>query len=140
MTKNFIQANPRAYSYESNDCTVRATTLAMGLDYIEVHKKFTSAGRKERRGVTLHVMEKALSLITGKSKRFSMGYEAIKNRHPYDFAYPSFAKFAKLHPKGKFIVIKRGHAVALINGVWYDAHADQVGSRCIVKAYYQIEE
>ncbi len=48
---------------EIGDCTVIATCVATGLSYDEVHKAFTRAGRRRRRGCTTSVVSKALSIL-----------------------------------------------------------------------------
>ncbi len=129
MSKNFICANPRpADLRESNDCTVRATCVAMGKPYLEIHKAFSAVGRKPRTGVTVPTMNKALKLITNRPQ----GMVRVLDE-------PTFAQFARDNPKGRFIVIKRGHAVALIDGIWYDAHESQAGARSRVKFYYEVK-
>lgn len=130
MTKNFISANPRPRDLnESNDCTVRATSLAMNLPYEKVHKAYADVGRKRGKGVNALTINAALRKITGNDERMVrvMGKE------------PTFAQFARENNKGKYIVVKRGHAVALIDGVWHDAHVSQVGARNRVIFYYQIK-
>lgn len=127
MTKNFICANPRAFDFESNDCTVRATSLALNKHYVEVHKAYSEVGRKIGKGCTVRMMNNALE----KLKQGQM-VRALEE--------PTFARFARSNPKGKFIVVKRKHAVALIDGVWHDAHVSQVGARCRVLFYYQVKE
>lgn len=130
MAKNFISANPRPVELrETNDCTVRATSLAFNKPYLDVHKAYSKAGRKNGRGVNAFTMNGALRNITGKDERMVrvMGKE------------PTFAQFARDNPNGKFIVVKRGHAVALIDGVWHDAHVSQVGARCRVLFYYEVK-
>lgn len=130
MSKNFISANPRPSGlYESNDCTVRATSLAMNKPYLEIHKAYEKMGRKPRNGVTVNTMNKTLQLITSSDRVMIRALEE-----------PTFAQFAKAHPKGRFIIVKRKHAVALIDGVWHDANEACAGSRCRVKFYYQIQE
>lgn len=129
MTKNFICANPRpADLREINDCTVRATSLAMNKPYKEVHGFYELAGRVWRRGATLETMNKALQSIT-KSDRVMIR----------SFEEPTFAQFARANPKGRFIVVKRRHAVALIDGVWHDAHIACAGARSRVLYYYQVK-
>jgi hypothetical protein len=49
----------------------------------------------------------------------------------------SLATFAKDNPKGKWIVVKRGHAVALIDGVYHDIGTDVGLPRSLVKSYYR---
>jgi hypothetical protein len=128
MSNNFISANPRPTDLkESNDCTVRATSLAMNLPYLDVHKKFEFAGRQPRRGVSMTTMNRALCLITKSSKVMVRVLDE-----------PTFAQFARANPKGRFIVVKRGHAVALIDGVWHDAHIKCAGARSRVRYYYEV--
>ena len=130
MSKNFICANPRPSDLrESNDCTVRATCVAMGKPYLEIHKAYSAVGRKPRTGVSVRTMDKALQLITNRPQCMVRALDE-----------PTFAQFSKANPKGKFIVVKRGHAVALINGMWYDAHVACAGARSRVRFYYEIKE
>lgn len=130
MSTRFISANPRPEDLrESNDCTVRATSLAMNKPYLEVHKAYEKMGRKPRQGVTVSTMNKTLQLITSSDRVMIRAFDE-----------PTFAQFAKANPKGRFIVTKRGHAVALIDGVWHDSHASCAGARCRVKFYYEIKD
>ena len=126
--KNFICANPRTIDNESNDCTVRSTSLALNKPYNEVHRIYAAMGRKPRKGSTVALMNKAIQCIT-KDDRVMM--RAL--------AEPTFAQFARSNPTGKFIVVKRRHAVALIDGVWHDAHVSCVGSRSRVLFYYEVK-
>jgi hypothetical protein len=49
----------------------------------------------------------------------------------------SLAKFAKQYPTGKYYVIKHNHALALIDGVWYD---NQVPNpRSYVKWFFKVD-
>ncbi len=129
MSKNFICANPRPeFMRESNDCTVRATSLAMNKPYLEVHKAYAAVGRRPRRGVTVLTMNQALEHLTNRPQQLVRVFDE-----------PTFAQFAKANPKGRFIVIKRGHAVALIDGVWHDAHEECAGARSRVRFYYEVK-
>jgi hypothetical protein len=50
----------------------------------------------------------------------------------------TLATFAKDNPKGNFIVIKSGHAVALIDGVYHDNGNTEAGlPRSIVQACFR---
>lgn len=129
MSTRFISANPRPEDLrESNDCTVRATSLAMNKHYFDVHKAYASVGRKPRHGVTVSTMNEALKVLTTSERVMIRALDE-----------PTFSQFAKDNPKGRFIVVKRKHAVALIDGVWHDAHASCAGARCRVKFYYEIK-
>jgi hypothetical protein len=49
----------------------------------------------------------------------------------------SLAKFAKMYPKGKYYVIKSKHALALIDGVWYDNQTPN--PRAYVKYFFKVD-
>lgn len=98
---------------ERYDCSVRALTLAAGIPYAEAHAAFQGVGRVTgkrtpwpvstdlytRRGYTLH------TTVTGVCGRVR---------------YMTVAQFVKAHPVGRFILHRRGHAFALIDGVVND--------------------
>ena len=118
----FICENPRSIDTEINDCTVRATTLASGLDYLKVHDSFKKAGRVARRGCTLRTIE-------GAFKELKFTYEENKYyTNSTTKGCPTLARFCKEEgSKGNWVVIRRGHAFAVKDGVVYDGHKQ--GSR-----------
>ena len=128
----FKPANPRPDGMnENNDCVVRALSLAFNKPYTEVHKACADAGRRPRRGMFRHQTDKAIQTITGKP-------DASGSTFPYRHHRPTFAQFAAMNPEGNFIVIKRGHAVALIDGVYHDiGNSAGCGARCRVQYYYR---
>lgn len=109
---NYICKNPRTIDSETNDCVVRALSLAFNRDYFEVHAVCALAGRKLRKGMTRPQTDKAIQQLTGnkdaKLERYARGDRC------------TLATFARENPRGNFVVIKRGHAVALIDGVYHD--------------------
>lgn len=126
----FISKNPRPSDlYESNDCTVRATSIAMKKPYKSIHKVFAKHGRKDRQGVTLATLIAVLIEVT-KNNMQIVASHAIRRE--------TLASFIKTHPKGRYVVIKRGHAFAVIDGVAHDAHSSCCGSRSIVKYAYKV--
>mgnify|MGYP003649463997 CR=1 FL=1 len=48
---------------ETNDCVVKAITLATGLPYRDVHKTLEDCGRESRRGTPEYVSNKALKIL-----------------------------------------------------------------------------
>jgi hypothetical protein len=128
----FKPANPRPDGLnETNDCVVRALSLAFNWPYSDVHTICAAAGRKPRRGMYRHQTDKAIAKLSGNPA--AMGNDI----YPRSIR-PTFAQFARENPKGRFIVIKRGHAVALIDGVYHDmAHSAGCGARCRVQYYYR---
>lgn len=128
----FKPANPRPDGMnETNDCVVRALSLAFNKPYSEVHQACSRAGRRPRRGMYRHQTDKAIQILTGKN-------DVSGSTFPYRNHRPTFAQFAADHPTGHFIVIKRGHAVALIDGVYHDMGGSAgCGARCRVQYYYR---
>jgi hypothetical protein len=127
--KNFVAANPRSEDFqgERNDCVVRALSIAANLHYSTAHEYCARAGRPSRRGMYEPQINRAISLIEGRTVQ--MNWVSSKM---------TLAQFASLNPVGRFMVSKRGHAVALIDGVYHDM-AD-CGARSVVRKWYRFEE
>lgn len=125
----FISSNPRTIMQESNDCTVRATSLAMNKPYTEVHKVFAEHGRRTGKGVNVITLMGVIMDLT-KKKVNTVANHCIRRE--------TLASFLKTHPKGRYIVVKRNHAFAVINGVAHDAHSSCCGSRSIVRYAYKV--
>ena len=128
----FKPANPRPDGLsETNDCVVRALSLAFNKPYTEVHAACAAVGRKARRGMYRHQTDAAVAKLSGNP---AAGGTHLTRRE----GFPTFAQFARMHPEGRFIVIKRGHAVALIDGVYHDmAQSAACSARCRVQYYYR---
>lgn len=125
----FIKANPRSIETESNDCSVRATSLALNKPYNEVHKAFAKHGRMAGKGVTIIMLLAVLKELTKDTVKI-VSSELIRRE--------SVARFIKANPKGRYVICKRGHAFAIIDGVAHDAHENGCGSRSIVKFAYKV--
>jgi hypothetical protein len=125
----FIKANPREYDSESNDCTVRATSLALSKPYKEVHKVFASNGRRWGKGVNLITLEKSLKSL--------LGTEPDTHKH-WLHGRITLKSFVSRYNKGSWVVVKRGHAFAVVDGVVMDAHNRCCGSRSIVQYAYKV--
>lgn len=126
----FIKANPREYSDEKNDCTVRATSLALSKPYKEVHKVFASNGRRWGKGVNLVTLEKSLKTLLGTDPK-------AVYRH-WQVGRVTLKTFVSRYNQGHWVVIKRGHAFAVVDGVVMDAHEACCGSRCLVQYAYRV--
>ena len=134
ITKNPRLANAKVdfeFSNESNDCTVRATCLAMSKPYKSIHKVFAKHGRKSGQGVTLATLMAVLLDIT-KNKMSIVANHAVKKH--------TLAGFIKTHPKGKYVIVKRGHAFAVVDGVALDAHSSCCSARSFVKFAFKVGE
>lgn len=130
----FINSDPRPKDlFESNDCTVRATSLALNKPYKAIHEVFSKHGRKPRKGVTVLTLQAVLMDLVGDNLKIVASDIARPERN-------SLAKFLKTHPKGRFVIVRRGHAFAVIDGVAHDAHESGCSPRCIVKFAYKVGE
>lgn len=125
----YINKNVRTLPNETNDCVVRALSLAFNVEYPIVHKLCATVGRKPNRGMLPKQTDEAIKRLSGKKG-------AEMDRLPRG-KRQTLTTFAKDNPKGKWIVIKRGHAVALIDGVYHDIGTDVGLPRSLVKSYYR---
>lgn len=135
----FIMENPRAknaeidwqYTSESNDCSVRATSIALGKPYKTVHEVFKKHGRKWGKGVTIITLLAVLKDVT-KDNIKTVASDVIRKH--------TLSTFIRENPKGKYVIVKSRHAFAVIDGVAYDAHPSCCTSRSIVKFAFKLGE
>jgi hypothetical protein len=136
----FTAKNPRTIHNEVNDCVVRALTIAFDRAYEVVHEACEQAGRRPMRGMYRHQTTKAIQILSGRQDiRLQWADEDSLDTYASKRMSPTFAQFAEAHPKGRFIVIKRGHAVALVDGVYYDQRKETCGARSRVQVYARID-
>jgi hypothetical protein len=110
---------------EHNDCVVRAIASTFGFEYNVAHKFVANEfGRKPGKG-TFGTMAKLRKLngILGKSyglvPKDSLKYPG-SIRHQNNGGKPvpiTTSMFLEKFPKGRFLVIVRGHAFSIIDGV-----------------------
>ena len=129
MDFQYIKNNPRTIDNEINDCVVRALSLSFNLEYSKVHELCAQAGRKPRRGMYRKQTDAVIKKITVKPS-------AEMDKLPRG-GRQTLATFARDNNKGKWIVIKRGHAVALIDGVYHDNGTERGLPRSLVQCYYR---
>ena len=93
---------------ETNDCSVRALSVATNVKYIEAHSKLKELGRVNRTGTTVGVLARSLE-----------GYNISLNK----LDDMPVSEFVKLHADKdyKYILIYRGHVSALV----YDSPKDK---------------
>ena len=132
-TKSYIKS--AAYGAtkhgESSDCTVRSMTNSSGIEYDLVHAVLKKHGRKENKGVRYDVILPSMNElgfefvgVFGKTRAAKFGLEYAAKY--YDIVEGSqnnpitLGNLVKSLPFGKFVVIIKGHAVALVNGKLID--------------------
>lgn len=113
---------------EKNCCTVVAISIVMNISFIKSQKHlFECCGRVKGKGVTLDNIKK----LHGSFKNYKTTV--------FDFSgqYVTLRKFCEENPQGRFFVLVRGHALAVVDGVVYD-HSDK--PRRVVKWVMKVEE
>lgn len=108
----WIRCNPNPARKEVPDCVVRAIAIALHKRWIEVYDDLCALGRRE------YNMPSA-DLVWGK-------YLAQKGFQP--FMLPEHCPrcttiriFCEMYPRGTYIIGTGSHAVAIINGDYYDS-------------------
>lgn len=108
---------------QTNDCTVRALALSVGLSYDEAYDYLAAKGRKCGKGFHLEIL---LNKWPGVDK---LSFPAKKGEPRM-----SLASFVTSHPSGTYVVRTAKHVQAVINGVIHDTHATRL-SRCVYTAW-----
>ena len=132
-TKTYIKpaSSGATKNGESNDCTVRAMTNSSGIDYEIVHALLKKNGRKDNKGVRYDVIMPSMKElgfefvgVFGKTIAAKCGlahaakyYDVVEGSQNKPI---TLGNLVKSLPFGKFVVIIKGHAVALIDGKLID--------------------
>jgi hypothetical protein len=121
MGIKFCKTFPRTIESESNDCAVRALSIACDIPYHEAHSRFSKVGRKPNKGVSVDMLSRVL------------GDRPIGS----DWLSYTLSRFCALKPKGRFLVLKRNHAFAVVNGVVHDW--GKLGGNTKVYSWWEIK-
>jgi hypothetical protein len=112
---------------ENRDCSVRALAIAAGMTYEAAHQLFKDAGRVDGK-TTAHAVSCAVYE--------RLGFPVQRTFYPGGRCI-TLAQLINCHPKGRFIVHRKGHAFALIDGVVHD-WARGTGARSRVRIAWQV--
>lgn len=131
-------------SGEKNDCTVYAVATAFDLDYDSAHKEVADRmSRQEGQGVRRNNVLNALvegTTINGKTvtrviKSPTKTYKVYGNTIPRQLRLSSFAKE---NQEGTYVILTKGHAVTLKDGVLLD-NKSQSKTRALVEIAFKID-
>jgi hypothetical protein len=120
---------------DRNYCTVTALSATFSISANEAHEYAAKAwGRKKSRGVATAVMLRSFPMAEGFSyAKDVMGKDVVRIKAEQDYKQPdgsiktrsmNLSTFAKKHPRGKFYILVKGHALAIIDGEIVD-HTDK---------------
>lgn len=108
----WIRTNPNPRRKEVPDCVIRAICIALGMKWFDVYDDLYVLGRQE-------CNMPSSDAVWGKYL-YMMGFEP--------FLIPSvcprcitISEFTKMYPKGTYIIGTGSHAVAVIDGDYYDS-------------------
>ena len=134
---------------ETNDCVVRAIASTFELEYDIAHKFVADKlGRQPRKGT----FNTALKLSSWMNNIKGIPYSVIPKKN---LTYPGSARhqknggkptnitlsmFIEKYPKGKYLVIKKGHAFSVIDGVVVGNPSDGNHLRAKIKFALKAEE
>jgi hypothetical protein len=99
------------FTHESNDCVVRAISIAYCTEYEKIHAALHKLGRKEGKGISTRLAMQGREFIWHKSS------SAYAQSH----VSGNVGAFIKANPVGHYVVRVRGHALAVIDGVIHDS-------------------
>lgn len=137
-TKHLIRpAAVGALAYESgiqdkNDCTVRALANAASIPYTQAHAYLKASGRKNNHGAHLDeyagaYMKAGFELVSFFGTTIAaIGYKSRMQRKGIQVNHSkgiSFGRLLETLNNGRYIVIVRNHALAVVNGKVFDTHA-----------------
>lgn len=113
-----------------NDCGVRALTVASGAPYLEVYKIVSDlckkfGGSHPDKGISVPILIAAAVQLGAIEQRYPERMRLNKEEFPQ---------------RGRFVVVTRGHAVAVVNGTVWDLGDPQENGRKQVKAYYRFPD
>ena len=126
---------------DRNNCALNAVAIALNKPYYRVYKAFKSVGRRGGKGSSIRQITDAITLL--KIDQWDkLSIDTLADKVVTEYKTPTYLKitldkFAKMYPTGKFIVIKSRHALALVDGVWYDNAVPN--PRAYVKCFYRVD-
>lgn len=108
----FISENLNPLNKRTDDCVVRALAKALGIDWKSAYTMLSAHGLKMADMFSKNYVWGDLLLSLGFTR------SGIPNTCPDCY---TIAEFATDHPVGTYIIGTGDHAVAVINGDWFDS-------------------
>lgn len=112
MNQMWIKANPNPKNKEVPDCVIRALCIALNRSWYSIYDDLSELGREECDwGNSDHIWGKYL---------YQMGFEPFLLPHRCPECI-TIRDFTAMYPFGTYIIGTGSHAVAVINGDYYDS-------------------
>lgn len=125
---------------DKNDCAVRAIANVSPIPYPELRQRMLELGRSVNRGTPWSALNKMYKEQGAKDITL-WGKDGNKLEFWTDYDRKvktgiTVANFIKAHQKGRYIVVIRKHAFALVNGQIIDCVKNKAGSRVMASYYF----
>jgi hypothetical protein len=117
-----VEPRPPEFQYETNDCVVTAVAVASEIPYETAHSMLAKQGRKPKDGTYGFQFHPVLDGWCREKLTFKSGM--------------TIGRFAKEHPRGRWILDIASHATTLIDGVVVDRFLP--GERCRVRKAWRM--
>ena len=108
----WIYANPNPLGKQAPDCVVRAISIAYGMGWYETYDALCRVGRRECDMPSADIVW-GLYLRSRGAKQFLLPENCT--------ACVTIRAFCKMYPVGCYIIGTGSHAVAVIDGNYYDS-------------------
>ena len=109
MSYEYYNSNPN--NRRASDCVIRAISKVMNKAWEAVYMELTS------KGMEYHDMPNSPNVIEKYLVMQGFEKKMLRNICP---ECTTVAEFAEDHSHGRYVLITEGHAVAVINGTYYD--------------------
>lgn len=125
---------------DKNDCAIRAIANVSFLKrYPDFRQRMMELGRRLNRGTQWHIID-TVYRENGASSITLWGKAGQRLKHLIEYNHVNegitLANFIKRHPKGRYVVLVRGHALALINGEIVDTINNRAGKRVMASYHF----
>ena len=114
-TYQYYQPNRKDLKDKVGDCQVRALSKVLGLTWLQTFDLTIPICRELQ---TYTIFDCDLNKTKTAMSKFGFVYTGVSNKK--GSKRPTVKSFALSHPKGKYILSVAHHAVAVIDGVYYD--------------------
>lgn len=114
-------------TYDKGDCSVRALAVGTGCTYEQASAVFSAAGRQMKHG-------------TSQDTSHKVHVEWLKMKPLENVKGWSVAAFIAANPSGTFILHRRRHAFAVVNGVLHDWEIGTKARSKIVRGWEVTQE
>ena len=108
---SWIYYNPNKRRDDAGDCTIRALTLALGVNWQEAYDELSDFGKV--------MWEMPSANLTWGEFLQSKGFEVIKIPNECPLCY-TIKDFCRDNPKGLYVLGTGSHVVTIIDGDYYD--------------------